>query len=178
MLIGHEEDHRSEIARSHAIDDAPRHLASDLDRLGIVGNGQIIEEDDEQPLLEYLVIAPDVGRDVAHPRRRRLDRNRDVDRAERLKALRQAVLEHGEVGGRKPAHRLPAAIQYGDVELDQIDAGAELRDLGRRHGPGFGGGHQHTHGRDRDGDRVAAGRQTDSRASHQFMALNVHLRAA
>jgi hypothetical protein len=47
------------------------------------------------------------------------------DRLEVGHLLPPAILEHREVRPRQPAHRLPVAVEYDDVDRDEIDPAAE-----------------------------------------------------
>ena len=66
------------------------------------------------------------GRTAAAPNRGSLGGGGNCDRFEDRNRLRLAVLEHREIGGAQTGDGTPLLVEHGDVELDDVNAGAEL----------------------------------------------------
>ena len=108
------------------VDRGSRNPARDNCRL--LDRDRPVHEDDDEPsfLLAHL-IAHDVWLHGLRPRRlgRRRPR-RQVHRREGPNRPGDAFLEDRKVSGGQPANRLPFVVEYGHVELNELDGGAKL----------------------------------------------------
>ena len=118
---------------------------------------RIVHHDREDAPVVEIVVAPDVGRDVADPRGRgRHHGVRQIDGAEGLDFHRLAIFEDHEVLGGEAAHRLTLLVEHRDVERDELHAGLEPgRGLGL---PGADADRAVNHQREHD-DEEDAGRR-------------------
>ncbi len=135
-----------QVAGTERVDRGSRNPARDNCRL--LDRDRPVHEDDDEPsfLLAHL-IAHDVWLHGLRPRR--LDRRcprRQVHRRESPNRPGDAFLEDGKVSCSQPANRLPFVVEHGHVELNELDAGAKLRQfvlvLSRETG---GGGQRERH---------------------------------
>ena len=130
LLVERGVDDRREVVGPELVED----LIGDARRRRrrpVVAPRHPVNHDDDQTPRKY-AIGRDVRRHFAHPRRRRDDTIRNVDRQERHDRLRLPVLEHGEIRRRQPPHRPAILVEHGDVELDDVDACPEGGRLNRR----------------------------------------------
>ena len=118
-------DDGGQIVRAEGLDRGRGNLPGGDGRL--FDRNRPIHQDHDQPsVLLADLIGDDVGGHVAGPDGVVRARPRKLDRREGANRRLDAVVEYGEVRRGQPAHRLPLAVQDDDVELQQLDAGAEL----------------------------------------------------
>ena len=118
-------DDGGEIVRAEGLDGGRGNLPGGDGRL-LDGNRPIHQDDDQPSVLLADLIGDDVGGHVAGPNGLARARPRKLDRREGANRRLDAVVEHGEVRGGQRAHGLPLVVQDDHVELQQLDAGAEL----------------------------------------------------
>ena len=119
-------DHGGQIVRAQGLDRGGGNLPGGDGRL-FQGNRPIHQDDDEPSFLLACLIGDDVGGDVGGPDGFGRTRPRQLDRREGTNRRLDAVVENREVRGGQPTHGLALVIEDGHVELQQLDAGAELR---------------------------------------------------
>ena len=118
--------HRCEVVRTEGLDRVGRDFPG--------GDGWLfrrdrtVQEDDEQPpVFPGCLVRDRVWRNIAGPHWRRRQWPRELHGSECPDRRLDPVVQNGEVGGAQPRHRPPLVVEHGDVELDELDAGAELR---------------------------------------------------
>ena len=125
------EDDRRLVCRPQMVDRGLRDAA----RQGLVVRpDRPVERDHHQSARVAVIVAGDVARRVTDPGREGgigRPRRGQLDRRERHDRPLVPALEHGEILGRQPAHRMSMLIQHGHVEPDDVDIGSEGRN-GRR----------------------------------------------
>ena len=91
----------------------------------------IHQDDDQSPVLLPHLIGGNIRRDITRPHC--LGRARaagEFDRRKRANGSRDTVFEDGEVRLAQAADGLPLVVEHGHVELDELDAGAKLGQVG------------------------------------------------
>ena len=126
-IVGGEHD-RHEIVRTKTIDDLVADPPHGLTRGDVEVHRRVVQDHHEEPAVVEL-IRRHVGRDLAHPWRRRRRRGRQFDLCQRDDLLRLAVFEHREIRHRQAADRAAIVVEDRDVEVEDLDAGAERRRL-------------------------------------------------
>ena len=119
-------DERTEVVGSERLDGGDGDLLRQ-DRRALVGDRAIHQDDDQPPFLLHRLDSwrRPAGASFAHTGSVARARAGDVDGREGADRSRDAVLQHGEVRGAQPAHRLPLVVEDGDIELDELDAGSK-----------------------------------------------------
>ena len=123
-LVVLREHDRRQIGRREIVDDGPRDPLGRVDHVGIGRRQHVVHDDHEQARLAERV-GLDVGRDVAHPRRRRLFARGHHHGFEGDDRLDRAVDRDGEVRRHEIADGTAILVEHRDVEPDDVDPGSE-----------------------------------------------------
>jgi hypothetical protein len=94
------------------------------------GNRTIHQNDDESSFFLTNLVGDHVCGNVFGPDRLVRARSRELYRREGTNRRLGAVVEHREIRFGQPTDWLALAVQHHDVELHQVDAGAELHAIG------------------------------------------------
>ncbi len=122
-------DDGREVVRPERLDggrgNLPRHERGLLN-----GNRAVHQDNHQSPVLLAHLVRGDVRRHLCGPHRLGRTRARgELHRRERADGCRDTVVEHGEIRGSQPAHRLPLVVQDRHIELDELDARSKLRQV-------------------------------------------------